>query len=298
MMRKITVFFLILAGGCSGAAQTPAVAPFNGAGSWIRHTSGSSPLIYASDEENVLIYDYSGNKVGELSGFGNAGGLCTDANGDVFVPDRGRELIYEYQGGSLPVDVIDDRPEAPESCAVDPTTGNLAVVNYTNVEIFSPGTSGSPVAYTAPNIQDYAYGAYDSSGNLYVDGTTSKHGMAFAALDKGSQKFVAVPLSGIGNRDHRAAGVQWDGQYVAVGDSLAGSIYRVAVSGSSGTIVQTIKVRGWFGHYPIDFAIAGKKLLFPLSDKLLFFAYPKGGKRTGGFLGSVGLAVTVVPYQY
>jgi hypothetical protein len=167
------------------------------------------------------------------------------------------------------------------------------VVNGGNVVIFPNGTTSNSMAYTAPNIDTYAYGAYDSSGNLYVDGTSSKHGMVFAVLDKGSQNFIAVSLKGLGNRSNRAAGVQWDGQYVAVGDSLTHSIYRVSVSGGTGTIVQTIKVHGWRGHAPIEFAISGNTLLVPLDKELLFFKYPKGGERTGGFLGSVGADTTV-----
>ncbi len=289
---------------CQSAGIAPAQRAFDGSGSWIRHTSSQGPLIYGGYGEAVYIYDYAGEKVGELTGFEGAEGLCSDNHGDVYVADDDRELIYEYPpGGSLPVLVLDDRGERPGGCAVDPTTGALAVMNLGsnfedqdgNVLIFASGSSGTPVEYTAPNIVSYAFGAYDSSGDLYVDGTSSKHGFALAALYKSG--FTEIPLAGYNNRSHRAAGVQWDGQYVAVGDSLQGSIYRIAVSGSSGKIVQTVRVKGWFRHSPVGFAINGKKLLFPLDTKLLFFAYPAGGKKKGGFFGDVGSNVTVTNAQ-
>jgi hypothetical protein len=295
-MKKSIVFTLIIASGCSGAAGNVAPPSSIDAGFRIHKGSGSSPLIYANYGQAVLIYNTSGDKVGSLGGFSRAGGLCSDAYGDVTVPDSGRQVVYVYQGGSLPVNVIDDHPYGPVSCAIDPTTGTLAVINGNNVAVYQPGTtSGSPILYTASNILINAYGAYDSSGNLYIDGTSSKHGMAIAVLDKGSSNFVAVAVGGLGNRNHRASGVQWDGQYIDIGDSLAGSIYRMSVSGSTGTIVQTIKARGWFHHYPIEFAIYGKRLFDPLGDKLLFILWPQGRKKLGGFLGDIGSQITVTP---
>lgn len=297
MMKRAILLTILLATGCSGGptATNSALPIFSGAGSWIRHSSGSSALIYASlNSGSVLIYDFSGNEVGELDGLGETAGLCSDSSGDVFVVDAERSLIYEYPpAGSLPVYIYDDRGNRPVGCAVDPTSGDLAVTNLENVSVWPPGTSETPKSYLSSNITAYAYASYDDAGNLFVDGTSSKQGVAFAALYSGNQSFTAIPL-GLGNRKHRAAGVQWDGQYVAVADSLTASIYRVAVSGTTGKIIQTVSVRGWLRHTPIEFAIVGKKLLLPLFDKLLFYKYPEGGKKTGGFLGNVGYNITVV----
>ena len=288
--------------GCQGSRVTPhQQSPFNAAQSWIRHTATQGPLIYAiGGFEDVNIYDFSGNLVGQLGGFFDPGGLCSDASGDVYVTDWEEGLIYAYPAGaSLPDDVIDDRPEEPSSCAVDPTTGSLAVTNNFHstsghVVIYAPGTDSNPTTYTAPNMTTYGFAAYDPSGNLYVDGGGTKDAFELAVLYKGSSSFVAVPLSGLNNKNHRAAGIAWDGTYIAAGDAMTGEVYRLAISGSSGSIVQTVHLRGWGDREPIEFAIVGKKLLLPHSDKLVFYRYPTGGKYVSGFRGTVGFDMTVV----
>src|SRR5579862_2898865 len=197
MMNRNAVVCLVVSSlllmGCQGTKLTPQPQPFSAAGSWIRHTATQGPLVYASGSfEDVFIYDFSGNQVGQLGGFFDPGGLCSDASGDVYITDGEQGLIYAYPAGaSLPDDVIDDRPEQPISCAVDPTTGNLAVTNDLslssgNVAIYAPGSDSKPTTYAAPNMTSYAFAAYDPSGNLYVDGGGTKDAFELAVLYKGS----------------------------------------------------------------------------------------------------------------
>jgi hypothetical protein len=294
---------LAILGGCATSTLTPSATHFDGSGSWTRIASSKGPFIYAAAYDGyVNIFTFSGEKVGFLNGFGEATGICSDVSGDIYVLDSQRHLIYEYHpSGSLPIDVLDDRYHTPSSCAADPTTGNLAVANGDsangNLVIYPPGYYQTPTSYTAPNMVSYSFCTYDQSGNLYVDGTGPNDELELAVLPAGSTQFVAVPLSGINNHRHKPAGVQWDGQYLAVGDRKAKVIYRIAVSGSSGTIVQTVPIGGWFHEYGVGFAIAGKKLLFPLFEKLLFYKYPSGGRHTTGFVGDVGLSITVTSSQ-
>jgi hypothetical protein len=298
MKQRWNIFLIAAAmlSGCGSPSTTsPSAAAFEATRSWIRHDVKHSPLIYASGAlQAVLIYNYSGQQVGQLGGLWEPAGLCSDSAGDVFVPSR--SLVYEYPaGGSLPVNILDDRPYGPIDCAVDPTTGNVAVVNGgtgSNVAIFPAGSTSNPTLYTAPNISTYEFCAYDPAGNLYADGVGLKESFQLAALDKGSDSFVAVPFSGLNNEKHIAAGIQWDGEYVAVGDGKSGVIYRLTISGSSGRVVQRIKVQGWRQFVP-EFAIIGKRLLLPKSDRLLFYSYPAGGKYRNGFLGSLGHYITV-----
>jgi hypothetical protein len=292
---------------CSASSVTPATLHFDGAGSWTRVASSNGPFIYgAAYDAYVNIFTFSGQQVGVLKGFGEASGVCSDSDGGVFVLDDERDLIYEYlPDGSLPVDVFDDRYETPSGCAVDPITGDLAVANTqlqghtatSNVAIFVPGSYQPPTSFTAPNISVYSFCAYDPDGNLYVDGLGSKQELELAELPAGSDQFVPIPLSGINNHHHKPAAIQWDGQYVAVGDRQAQVVYRVSVSGSTGTIVETVRIRGWHRHTAVNFDIVGKKLLFPLFEKLLFYKYPAGGRKTTGFLGDVGSSITVTSSQ-
>jgi hypothetical protein len=263
--------------------------------------TSEEPLIYTS-ASYVYIYTYSGDKVGELMGFSSPAGLCSDSNGDVYVTDAGTDLIYEYaRGGTKPIDVLDDSGQVPSSCAVDPTTGDIAVANLGlppfggksgNLLVYPPGSSQTPVAYTSPNIISYAFCDYDAAGNLYVDGVSQKHGLALAELPKGGS-FIGVQLAGVIHRGHRAGGLQWDGQDVAIADSLKNVIYRIAVSGNRGKIVDMIHIDRWRRHYEIEFSIQGQKLLFPFDGELGFYNYPAGRHAKTGFFGSIGSRITV-----
>ncbi len=243
----------LLFAGCQASTVTPRQATLGAAHSWMRPGSKQGPLIYSNGSLSaVLIFDFSGDLVGELGGLDEPTGLCSDATGDVYVTDMDLQLIYKYPaGGTLPVDIYDDRGNLPIACAVDPTTGSLAVINEgtegTNgdVAIYPPGNDSNPAVYATPNLSIYSFGGYDPSGNLYVDGTGAKQSFQLAVLEKGSGGLVPVPVSGLNNKKHRVAGVLWDGTYVAVGDALAGAVYRLAVAGGSAKVVQTVRLRGW-----------------------------------------------------
>jgi hypothetical protein len=79
-----------------------------------------------------------------------------------------------------------------------------------------------------------------------------------------------------------------------VDDALSKVIYRIAVSGSSGTVADTIHIKGYVSHYIVEFSIQGNSLLFPQSHgRMVFFKYPAGGRATKGFIGSVGQYIAV-----
>jgi hypothetical protein len=87
----------------------------------------SEELLYASSlPYSVYVYTYpKGKVVGFLSGF-SPRGLCSNQNGDVFVASR--YGVYEYpHGRAKPIAII--AVQYPEGCSLDPTTGDLAVVN-------------------------------------------------------------------------------------------------------------------------------------------------------------------------
>lgn len=291
-MRFVRLFACVLVvatSGCRGAAALAPTAP----GSLAPATS-SQKSIWTID---VYVYQYSlaGQQIGQLGGFSDPVGLCTDPSGDLYVVDAGKELIYEYApGGSLPFYIYDDLGEEPNSCAVDPTTGDLAVTNSGNVLVFPPGSSGTPTAYTASNMSSYAYCNYDASGNLFVDGAQQIKSLRLAELPKGSSSMTAITISNLPKGTHRPGGIQWDGQYVALSDGLANFIYRISVSGSSGKIVSMSHVAGWRLHYNVQFSIQGKRLLFPFPRRLEFFSYPPKGRARGGFTGHIGNRAMIV----
>jgi hypothetical protein len=74
---------------------------------------------------------------------------------------------------------LSDPGEYPVSCAVDPTTGNLAVTNVLttgseagNVETYK-NASGTPTPLTCPGDVRYFFAGFDGKGDLMVSGINS-----------------------------------------------------------------------------------------------------------------------------
>jgi hypothetical protein len=249
----------------------------------------SQRLLYVSNDGSpfvVYVLSYpSGKKVGTLDGFFGPGGECTEASGDVFITDTaegGAGYIYEYaHGGTSPIVTLDDPFTWPNGCAVDPTAGNLAVISVGGAAVF-PNASGTPAAYTDSTLSEMTYGAYDNKGNLFVDGTASSSGrFAFAELPRGASTFTNISVS---DSFENAGSVQWDGSYITVqttGNSgRVVLIYRLAVSGSSATVVGTTTLTSNRNRFEGgQYWIQGSSVIGPANrgKSVAIWRYPQGG---------------------
>jgi hypothetical protein len=243
-------------------------------------------LLYVSDvgTDDVNIYTYpEGRLEGTLSGFQRPQAMCVDKSGDVFIPDLEAFKIYEYRhGAKKPKAALRDPGEDPDDCSVDPTTGDLAVMNlstpYTgpgDVVIYSHA-KGKPKRYRDPKITYYLFCGYDNQGNLFLDGMNSGQ-FQFAELPKGSQTFTNITL----NESFRFGGaVQWDGHNVAVGNYESNVIYQFDIDGAAGTKAGETRLRG--SDYAIGFWIQGKTVIGPNDDStnVMYWDYPAGGAHT------------------
>ena len=87
--------------------------------------------------DSVFVFSYPGlSQVGTLKSLNySAQGECVDSAGDVFIATSNASYtgtIFEYaHGGSTPIAELSD-PGYPWGCAVDPTTGTLAVSNLSD----------------------------------------------------------------------------------------------------------------------------------------------------------------------
>lgn len=241
--------------GCSGLQaqnglqmQTNALTPMREnaadvrpehARSWMSPEAQHENLLYVSNLGNstVSVYTVARRKlVGMLTGLGDPYGLCTDAQGDVWVVLWGPSKIVKFaHAGTQILKTLDDPEGNPYDCSVDPTTGNLAVTNWNyggywlqgNAAVYT-GASGKPHLYNGQYFW-YFYGcAYDDHGNLYADGLSSYLDGFFVVgvLPKGGTSFTDLYL-----KPHLhptiLAGLQWDGKHVVVGDGTAVWEYRV-----------------------------------------------------------------------
>jgi DNA-binding beta-propeller fold protein YncE len=262
-----------------------------GAGSWMSPKAKNAELLYVSSvlTGDVYVYSYSTQQLmGTLTGFEQPYGLCADKAGNVWIVNDGASEIVEYaHGGTSPIATLSDPGEYPEGCSVDPVTGNLAVTNFYatsgtgSVSIYA-GAQGTPHLYVDPAMANYRFCGYDARGNLFVDGVTGSSAFAFAELPKGSSSFTDIALN---QKIEWPGGVQWDGKYVAVGDTDAGIIYQT--NGAKGQVKGSTQLGG--ANYVNQFWIdaTGKKrkresVVAPSQGGGVagIYRYPAGGSPT------------------
>lgn len=274
--------------------------------SWVAPGSVSQDLLYVSDEGTNDVYIYSwpqGKLVGTLTGISYPQGECVDKAGNIFVTSIGvnlRSHIYEYaHGGTKRVAKLNDLDVYPHGCAVDPTTGNLAVTNLENVR----GGPGNVAIYKharrllgyyqAPEKYYYFFCGYDQAGNLFADaGGNISNEYGLTELPAGGTTMIDVSLN---QTIYYPGAVQWDGRYVAVGDTAANEIYQFRLSGSSGTLAGATRLGGasdvlqfWIEKGTVAGANAG-------SATVMYWKYPAGGKATQtitGLTDPVGVVVS------
>lgn len=292
--------------GAMPRALTPNATAQSYRGSWMAPGTSGEDLLYVSNQASgdVWVYSYpQGKLVGELSPTEYAvSGLCSDSKGDVFFTTFGDDLttyltsvVYEYaHGGTKPVATLTD-PGFGNDCAIDTTTGNLAVVNWFgsldgydhgNVAIYE-NAQGNATVYYDSNIYWYEWCAYDTDGNLYVDGYNEGGGYPLAELPEGSGSFTNITVDG----NFSPESLQWySGDLLISAGQLerhptTETIYRVQISGSGGTIVGSTalrtngKARRAFDGLDRQNILVGKTLIGAGFDNrdVDAWRFPKGG---------------------
>lgn len=288
---------VVLLASCEASQTVISTAAGNNATSMPRETTRvsfrggtSTKLLYVADNTGgvVRVMTYpKGKSIQSLTGFFSPTGECVDDAGDVFITDTkqdGSGYVYEYaHGGSVPISTLDDPFPQPTGCAVDPNTGDLALVSLGGLAIF-PHASGAPITFTDSSFQPMRYDGYDGSGDLFIDGTAESGKFVFAELPYGGNALMDISVAGT----FRGAGaVQWDGQNITV-QTLGGLrgpalIDRLKVYGSTATVVGTTTLVNKRKRYNGgQFWIEGGSVLGPAHDggAVSIWKYPTGGKPT------------------
>jgi len=274
----------------------------------IAQPSKKNSLLYVSvnGTRTVHVFSYPKGKPKQvLTGFGGPAGECVDRPGNVFITDvatSGAGYVYEYaHGGSTPIATLNDPFTFPNGCAVDPKSGDLALVSNGGLAIY-PEAGGTPTTYLDESFQTMRYAGYDDAHNLFIDGDAVGGGFALAELPSGSNQIIDLSISG----PFRGAGaVQWDGSNMTVetlsfgvGRHGPALIYRLQISGSSATIVGTTELVSSKNRYNGgQFWIQGNRVIGPdkSGNAISFWNYPAGGKPTKSIadMGPEAWGVTV-----
>lgn len=288
--------------GCASLGSAPTDVPHvSSSASWMARDAKGGDLLYLSDVQTNVVYVYSfplGRLVGTLTGFGEPGSECSDSAGDVWIADVGGYDIIEYHHGASRPTVALSTPGAPLGCSVSPITGDVAVTSNANGAILSVfhyagGRWRDPKVYGNSAIRASAFCGYDAQGNLFLDGRDKAGGFRLAELARGARTLTNIV---VGQNFNRPGQVQWDGTYLAVGDSGAApsKIYQFSFNGNKAieagftTLDHTSSVR--------QFWIDGPTVIGPdFGKEVGFWQYPRGGspakilRRVHGFGATVSI---------
>jgi len=262
----------------------------------------SQALLYISEVFGNAVEVYSFpqlKKVAKLKHLKSPQGLCTDTNGDVWITlsggSSGGSAVEFAHGGTTPIADLADPGYSPVECAVDPTTGNLALANISGTKQGQPGSvavyadaQGSPTIYQAPGSMQLVEGcAYDDQGNLYADGSNGGS-FVLAELPQGGTQFNDVPVSSSSGTIHHPNAVRWDGTYVVVDDAepTQSALYQIEVTPSEGQIVDQITLQDSSQVSGFSIGALGSSDIVvapePNAATVPFYNYPAGGNPISG----------------
>lgn len=251
-------------------------------------------MLYVGAHNYIETFAYpAGTAAGTIKTHFNVVGLCSDAHGNVFAlgtTTKGNATsgaAYEYAPGSTQITQTLALParQIPVACSSDPSTGNFAVTSY-NSHNFNPqinvyaNASGTPAVFMSSALSAAPQPAYDASGDLYVTSGGNKG----TYLPAGSNALVTVTLNKVlGNVAH----AQWDGKYFALqsfmvarhqGEHTAEHVYRVSISGSTGTLTGSTHFLNWYSKDAGFSWIAGDTMVATPGKYVAIWNYPGGGK--------------------
>lgn len=285
--------------GASALSSDPAVSQMSHQGSWMRPDITSN-LVYIALGSNIGVYSFTGKQVGELKGFDDSFSDCSDAQGDVWVSYGAGFLEYAH-GGTYPIaQLFLPGNSAPINCAVDPSTGDVAATERSesqgeNVAVFQ-NIYSTPQIYKDSDLVDYEFLGYDDQGNLFVNGIGAKKKVLLAELTNGGINLSTIKVD---RGFHEVGGLQWDGQYLAIGDSGNRVIYQMSVADGQATTQSTTHFHGWHAKFKdvVPFAVQSGVVVFAFkSTQVGFWDFPQGDRtlrRIPVSAGGDGVAISV-----
>lgn len=265
----------------------PLAAKAHQGASWMLPEARNEVLLYIS-AAHVYVYTYPWLRlVGMLTGFQSPAGICPDKDGDMWIANfRGGTIVEYAHGGTQPIASLDVPINEPQSCAIDPRSGDLAVVGYGPTDPNAPGTiavysnaSGSPAIYHV-SFGETSFCSYDDQGNLFVDGFGFSESPPFALVElaRGAKKFKEVSFGASGNPSYYPTPVLWDGTYVTIGS--ADGLVRYTVRNFSASHVGHTQLNGLHMLYNAwiqDNRVVAINLFGMYVPPVQLYEYPGGG---------------------
>lgn len=225
-------------------------------------------LLFVSDPGAGDVYIFTMPALalkGTITGLGQPQGECSDNSGNVWVADTiNRELDQYSRAGAL-LNTLSDPTGLPLSCAVNLSTGDLAVTQIPDgaddggVLVYPNATYPPTEELHNPSQSTYYFAGYDPSGNLYVSGTDFSGAYMLSEAPAGSTTMSTITISG--GTIFFPGMVQWNlvANDLVLGDQFCADeqtscIYSASVSGSTATITGTTTLMNFEGAPVCDMA--------------------------------------------
>ena len=257
--QKITACLsLALVAGCGSGlpASTTLSSADRSASGMASDAASTASLLYVSDAGTFDVYVYTFPELkpaGKLTGFDEPQGECSDKSGNVWITNTVSQQVLEFaHGGKHAIRTLTDPSGYPGGCAVDASSGDLAVTNVFNNSgagevLIYHGGRGTPTPYSNPAVTFYYFDGYDAAGNLYVSGSTAGRAYVLSRLARGRHKLESLSVRG--GTVHFPGSVQWIGTGLVLGDQecdgkKSACFYEATVRGSLVKIARKTALTG------------------------------------------------------
>ncbi|HVN69299.1 MAG TPA: hypothetical protein VMU38_06605 [Candidatus Binatia bacterium] len=262
-----------------------------------RAPATTGDLMYAVSSNHSFVYVLTYPKIkliDTIGGFSPAAlrGVCSDEAGNVYVVDQGsvpqhtQSHVFVFRHGETNPNRVLKAPSGIRNCAVNSSSGDLAVITDTNsptLALYHHGR-GSPTLY---NGGPFSAGAYGANGRLYLV-TPWPTGQTVAVLDH--HPGSAIQYLNLDRNVPWAGNAQWNRGTLVVTAQARGEqqfVYVIKPQGAArGKVVQISTLERRTKEVPrhgLPDQIEGDTLIAPgpHSGLLDFWEYPKGGEPEG-----------------
>jgi hypothetical protein len=312
--------FAALLAGCGAGSQSSGLTPtMSQEAASVQHVPGFGAFkaigeggarFFVSDSGGNTVTFYGYKSLKQLGTIGPQSlsepqGMCNDKK-SVWLANAGFANLIRYSASGKVLATLSDAGHVPGGCALD-KEGDLAVSNFPNAPA-APGSvsiwknaTGNPTNLPLPGGGQAYFVAYDTQGDLFVDGASvdgAKRG-AFLLFElvKGASRFT--PMRVAGATINFPGGLQYANNALAIGDQSGppgySVIYQTHISGSTATVVGTTDLDDATDAVQTCITPFGTIIVPDAGDgNVQIYRYPAGGAPIHtivGFDGPVGSAL-------
>ncbi len=269
-------------------------------------SAGKAAIIVSADDY-IYVFSPKGKVIAKIAGV--SGGIAGTKSGDFYVTNTAHNsvLLYKNDYKTL-LATLTDPNEFPVAVSYEETTGIVGVANIAStsngpgtVSFYAEGKTTPCVTVGNPAWERVYFDAFDSKGDLFVDGEDTS-GKTIVGEITGGCKAKTIGSLKVGNVIAFPGAVQvTKDEHIAVSDQEGGHIYtyKLPVKGSLGAPIATTSLTGASDVMAFAFGSTGKDLWtadvgLGAADE---YTYPAGGSPVFAITGLTapdGIAVMPV----